>query len=211
MERTTTNPWISPNQLMHTLHALMTAYSMHQTERCHAPPSKSSPLPSMQCKGNEDFAKEYDEIKEEQDGTVQAAGYTQANNAIQISEALDDLANAAMSDRKTVEDFSKANKELAKANRQLTSQMEQISEKLASITKLIEAIPTTSNNMRGGRFTNQCWKPVEWDPRGYWWSYHYRVDKKHNNVTCSRKKDGHQDAETRSNTMGGSQAGRPNR
>eukprot|EP00957_Ditylum_brightwellii_P073931 5618018-Ditylum_brightwellii.AAC.1 len=50
---TTTNPWISPNQLMHTLHTLMTAYSMRQMERCHTPPSRSSPLPSMQYKGQD--------------------------------------------------------------------------------------------------------------------------------------------------------------
>eukprot|EP00957_Ditylum_brightwellii_P045999 3489515-Ditylum_brightwellii.AAC.2 len=48
-----------------------------------------------------DFVKEYDEIKEEQEVTVLAAGYTQANNTIQISKLLDNLANAAMSDRKT--------------------------------------------------------------------------------------------------------------
>eukprot|EP00957_Ditylum_brightwellii_P019959 1507039-Ditylum_brightwellii.AAC.1 len=81
-----------------------------------------------------DLAKEYDEIKEEQEVTAQAAGYTHASNAIQISEALDNLTNAAMSDRETVEDLSKAKKELAEANKQLTSQMEQINKKLASIT-----------------------------------------------------------------------------
>eukprot|EP00957_Ditylum_brightwellii_P010486 794884-Ditylum_brightwellii.AAC.1 len=102
-----------------------------------------------------DFAKEYDEIKKEQEVTAQAAGYTQANNAIEISKALDNLTNAAMSDRKTVEDLSKANKEMAETNKQLTTQMERINEKLASITKLIETIPTTSNNARGGRFTKQ--------------------------------------------------------
>eukprot|EP00957_Ditylum_brightwellii_P067844 5149759-Ditylum_brightwellii.AAC.1 len=32
------------------------------------------------------IAKEYDEIKEEQEVTAQAAGYTQANNAIKISK-----------------------------------------------------------------------------------------------------------------------------
>eukprot|EP00957_Ditylum_brightwellii_P089159 6789354-Ditylum_brightwellii.AAC.1 len=57
-----------------------------------------------------DFAKEYDEIKEEQEVTAQEAEYTQVNNAIQISEALDNLANAAMADRRTVEDLSRANK-----------------------------------------------------------------------------------------------------
>eukprot|EP00957_Ditylum_brightwellii_P068767 5220132-Ditylum_brightwellii.AAC.1 len=55
--------------------------------------------------------------------------------------------------------------------------MDQINEKLTSITKLIGALPTTSNNTRGGRFTNQQWKLVEWDPRGYCWSCGYRVDK----------------------------------
>eukprot|EP00957_Ditylum_brightwellii_P149251 11366493-Ditylum_brightwellii.AAC.2 len=95
-----------------------------------------------------------------------------------------------MSDRKAVEDLNKANKELSEANKQLTSQMEQIKKELASITKLIEAIPTTSNNTKGG-------------------SCSYCVDKKHNSVTCSRKKGRHPDTVTRSNTMGGSQANRP--
>eukprot|EP00957_Ditylum_brightwellii_P163250 12430652-Ditylum_brightwellii.AAC.1 len=74
-------------------------------------------------------------IKEEQEVTTQAEGYTQANNAIQISKALDNLENASMSDRKTVEDLCKANKEMAEANKQILTQMEQINEKLAAITK----------------------------------------------------------------------------
>eukprot|EP00957_Ditylum_brightwellii_P139266 10613944-Ditylum_brightwellii.AAC.1 len=97
-----------------------------------------------------DFVKECDKIKEEQKVTTQTAGYTQANNAIQISEALYNMANAAMVDRRTVEDLSRANKELAEANSQLTSQMEQINKKLDAITKLIQAIPTTGNNKKGG-------------------------------------------------------------
>eukprot|EP00957_Ditylum_brightwellii_P107519 8203294-Ditylum_brightwellii.AAC.1 len=81
-----------------------------------------------------------------------------------------------MADRRTVEDLSKANKELTEANRQLTSQVEQINEKLAVITKLIKAIPTTGNNKKGGRFTNQHLRPVDWDPHGYCWSCGYHVD-----------------------------------
>eukprot|EP00957_Ditylum_brightwellii_P182038 13868479-Ditylum_brightwellii.AAC.1 len=115
-----------------------------------------------------------------------------------------------MSDRKTVEDLSKANKEFAEANKLLTSQIKQINKKLASTAKYIEAAPTTSNNTRGGRITNQRWKPLEWDPHGYCWSCSYHVDKKHNSVTYSRKENMHQDTAKRSNTMGGSQAGRPN-
>eukprot|EP00957_Ditylum_brightwellii_P131152 10003218-Ditylum_brightwellii.AAC.1 len=68
-----------------------------------------------------DFAAEYDEIKEEQEVIAQAARYTQANNIIQISKALDNLANATMSNRKIVEDLRKANKGLAEANKQLTN------------------------------------------------------------------------------------------
>eukprot|EP00957_Ditylum_brightwellii_P179420 13668156-Ditylum_brightwellii.AAC.1 len=94
-----------------------------------------------------------------------------------------------MADRRTVEDLNRANEELAEANKQLTSQMDQINEKLDAITKLIKAIPTTDNNKKGG-------------------SCGYKVDKKHNSVTYPTKKDGHQDAATRSITMGGSQAGR---
>eukprot|EP00957_Ditylum_brightwellii_P151019 11499546-Ditylum_brightwellii.AAC.1 len=113
-----------------------------------------------------------------------------------------------MADRRTVEDLSRANKELAEANSQLTSQMEQINKKLDAITNLIQAIPTTGNNKRGGRFPNQHWQPVDWDPYGHCWSCGYKEDKKHNSVTCLTKKDGHQDAATRLNTMGGSQAGK---
>eukprot|EP00957_Ditylum_brightwellii_P099366 7569061-Ditylum_brightwellii.AAC.1 len=66
------------------------------------------------------FAMEYEEIKEDQEVTAQATGYTQASNAIEISDALDNLANAAMVDKRTIEDLSKANMELAEANKQLT-------------------------------------------------------------------------------------------
>eukprot|EP00957_Ditylum_brightwellii_P072078 5478762-Ditylum_brightwellii.AAC.1 len=107
-----------------------------------------------------------------------------------------------MADMRAVEDLSKANKELAEANKQLTSQIEQINEKLDVITKLLKAIPTTGNNNKGGRFTNNCWQPINWDPHDYCWSCGYKVDKKHNSVACLKKKDGHQDAATRSNTMG---------
>jgi hypothetical protein len=97
-----------------------------------------------------DFAKEYDEIKEEQGVTAQAAGYTQANNVVQISDALDNLANAALADRRTVEDLSMANKELAEANKQLTSQMEKINMKRDNMTRLIKAIPTSRFNAGDG-------------------------------------------------------------
>eukprot|EP00957_Ditylum_brightwellii_P066944 5081019-Ditylum_brightwellii.AAC.1 len=86
--------------------------------------------------------------------------------------------------------------------------MEKINEKLDAMTMLIKAIPTTGNNYRGGRATNNHWQTFELDPHRYCWSCGYNVDKKHNSVTCSKKKDGHQEAATRSNPMDGSQAGK---
>eukprot|EP00957_Ditylum_brightwellii_P032696 2478645-Ditylum_brightwellii.AAC.1 len=69
-----------------------------------------------------------------------------------------------MADRRTVEDLSKANKELAEANKQLTSQMEKINDKVDAMTRLIKAIPTTRNNYRGGRATNNSWQTFVADP-----------------------------------------------
>eukprot|EP00957_Ditylum_brightwellii_P012657 956656-Ditylum_brightwellii.AAC.1 len=89
--------------------------------------------------------------------------------------------------------------------------MEKINEKVEAITKLIKAIPTTGNNNKGGRFTNNHWQTINWDPHGYCWSCGYKVVKKHNSVTYLKKKDGHQDVATRSNTIGGSQNGRQQR
>eukprot|EP00957_Ditylum_brightwellii_P168514 12826983-Ditylum_brightwellii.AAC.1 len=86
--------------------------------------------------------------------------------------------------------------------------MEKINEKLDVITKLIKTIPTMDNNNRGSRLTNNSWQPFKFNPHGYCWSCSYRVDKKNNSVTCLKKKDGHQDAVTRSNIMGGSQTGK---
>eukprot|EP00957_Ditylum_brightwellii_P177989 13557358-Ditylum_brightwellii.AAC.1 len=97
--------------------------------------------------------------------------------------------------------------ELAEANKQLTNQMAQITKQFTAITKLIEALPKSTNSAKGARFSGYgSRKPIGWDPHRYCWSCGYRIDKKHNSVTCSSKKDGHQDAATRSNTMGGSQA-----
>eukprot|EP00957_Ditylum_brightwellii_P116465 8883743-Ditylum_brightwellii.AAC.1 len=45
---------------------------------------------------------------------------------------------------------------------------------------------------------------VDYDPRGYCWSCGFCVTKDHNSVMCPYKWEGHQEAATRSNTMGGS-------
>eukprot|EP00957_Ditylum_brightwellii_P003979 303229-Ditylum_brightwellii.AAC.1 len=91
----------------------------------HTPQSKSSPLSYMQCRKQDGFklasGHGKQKIQEEQEMTSQAAGCTQANKAVQISKTLDNLANAVMADKRTVEHRSKANKELVDANKELTS------------------------------------------------------------------------------------------
>eukprot|EP00957_Ditylum_brightwellii_P020796 1568232-Ditylum_brightwellii.AAC.1 len=86
--------------------------------------------------------------------------------------------------------------------------MEKINDKLDNMTRLIKAIPTTRNDYGGGRNTNNQWQRFVADPHDYCWSCGYNIDKRHNSVTCSKKKDGHQEAATRSNPMGGSQVGK---
>eukprot|EP00957_Ditylum_brightwellii_P080032 6086166-Ditylum_brightwellii.AAC.1 len=143
--------------------------------------------------------------KQEQEVTAQAAGYTQASNAIQISNALDNLANAKIADKRTVEDLSKASMKLVKANKQLTNQVAQITEQLSVIIKLIEVL-IKSTNVRGNGFGgNSARKKIDWDPHRYRWSCGFCLVKSHNSVACTSKKEGHQEVTTESNTMGGSQ------
>eukprot|EP00957_Ditylum_brightwellii_P139018 10595812-Ditylum_brightwellii.AAC.1 len=86
--------------------------------------------------------------------------------------------------------------------------MEKINDKFDAMTRLIKAIPTIRNNYGGGRATNNQWPRFVADPHCYCWSSGYIVDKRHNGVTRNKIKDGHQEAATRSNPMGGNQVGK---
>jgi hypothetical protein len=46
------------------------------------------------------------------------------------------------------------------------------------------------------------------DHGSYCWTHGHRVGPKHTSATCQSKAEGHQDAATRENTMGGSQVGK---
>eukprot|EP00957_Ditylum_brightwellii_P188427 14344117-Ditylum_brightwellii.AAC.1 len=48
------------------------------------------------------------------------------------------------------------------------------------------------------------WPKIQYDPHGYCWSCGFQVKKNYNSVTCPNKREGHQEAATRSNTMNGS-------
>ena len=47
------------------------------------------------------------------------------------------------------------------------------------------------------------------DHGGYCWTHGYLVPPNHTSLTCRKRKPGHQEAATRDNNMGGSQAGKP--
>ena len=71
--------------------------------------------------------------------------------------------------------------------------------KLAELTALVEKLTAEKNKPREARGPRK--KP---DPNGYCWTHGYIVAHGHNSRTCNAKQEGHQDAATRSNTMGGS-------
>jgi len=51
-------------------------------------------------------------------------------------------------------------------------------------------------------------KPDNRPNTSYCWTHGYRVAPNHNSSTCRSKAEGHKDEATRSNTMGGSTAGK---
>jgi hypothetical protein len=55
-------------------------------------------------------------------------------------------------------------------------------------------------------------EPKPWvskDTRSYCHTHGYKVNKKHNSLTCRTKAPGHKDEATRENNMGGNQNGKP--
>jgi hypothetical protein len=130
----------------------------------------------------------------EQQGTTQAAGYHGANlmidqeNYMHTAEALVNLAMAAMSDHQAFHVSVKANAAQTTTIESLTDEVKKLQEDLAKLKqkKKPDQCPNTSD----------CW------------TYGYHIMPNHNSSTCGSKAEGHKDAATHSNTMGGSTAGK---
>jgi hypothetical protein len=76
----------------------------------------------------------------------------------------------------------------------------------AANKKLSEAlvkVPTTTPSTPGTPRAPNKGKPF---PGNYCWFHGHRISQLHTSATCGNKAEGHKDAATASNTMGGSEA-----
>jgi predicted RNase H-like nuclease (RuvC/YqgF family) len=106
------------------------------------------------------------------------------------------LATATASDRGTVATLTTTNAKLA--NRLEAAH--------ALIAQLKNEIATLKNKIKPAWQGQRPVKTTNND--SYCWSYGYQVAKSHTSATCNMKHSGHQDAATKTDTMGGVQWGK---
>jgi predicted RNase H-like nuclease (RuvC/YqgF family) len=114
----------------------------------------------------------------------------------ETAEAIAQLATATASVCSTVATLTTTNAKLA-------SQLEAAN---ALIAQLKNEIATLKNKLKPAW---QGQRPVRTTNNdSYCWSHGYQVAKSHTSATCNMKKSRHQDAASKSNTMGGVQWGK---
>jgi hypothetical protein len=137
--------------------------------------------------------------------TAQKSGFHSANMMIEQGreetmqdtiDAIAQLATATASDRGTIATLTTTNAKLATQLEAAQAQIAQLRNEIAALKNKIKPawqgqrpIKTTNND-------SHCW------------SHGYQVAKSHTSATCNMKKSGHQDAENKSNPMGGVQWGK---
>jgi uncharacterized protein YlxW (UPF0749 family) len=111
-------------------------------------------------------------------------------------DAVAQLATATASDRGKVASLTTTNARLAAQLEAAHAQIAQLKNEIATLNNKIKPawqgkrpIKTTNND-------------------SYCWSHGYQVVKLRTSATCNMKKNGHQDAANKSNTMGGVQWGK---
>jgi hypothetical protein len=161
------------------------------------------------------FANEYNDLKEQQKLNSNQNNFHGANNAIDLTTAIDSLAMAATSDRDVMTQLTETNKQLVRTNQQLTDQLTRALAELAQHKTPMPykpkpnptVKPPTPHNGTRPPFDHAAWL-LSLDPQGYCWSHGYKVTTGHNSHNCKGKLPGHQDAATRINPMGGSEKGK---
>jgi hypothetical protein len=137
--------------------------------------------------------------------TAQQSGFHSANMMIEHGrddsmqetvEGIAQLATATASDRGTVATLTTTNAKLAN----------QIEAAHALIVQLKNEIATLKNKTKPARQGQRPAKTTNND--SYCWSHGYQVAKLHTSATCNMKKNGHQDAATKIDTIGGVQWGK---
>jgi hypothetical protein len=137
--------------------------------------------------------------------TAQQSGFHSANMMIEqgrddsiqeIVDAIAQVATATASDRGTVATLKTTNAKLAN----------QLEAAHALIAQLKHEIATLKNKIKPAWQGQRPAKTTNND--SYCWSHGYQVAKSHTSATCNMKKNGHQDAATKIDTMGGVQRGK---
>ena len=175
------------------------------------------------------FAEEYHDLKEQQKAnTLQSNfhGANSANSVLDISNALDNLAFAATTDRDIVAQLTTSNQKLVEMNTTLNAQLKQLMETNNNLIKKLGSSNDTATkpsalkvsysdvvtpkkpDLRNAPFDMAKWV-AGLDPNGYCWSHGYRVQVGHNSKDCHGKLGGHKEEATRTNIMGGSKKGKP--
>jgi hypothetical protein len=198
----------TPDQILQTAyHAIST--SGHYNDSCKEW-RKKAPIDKTWQNFKRFFAAEYHDLKEQQKVNTSQSNFHGANAATDISNALDNLALAATTDREIVAQLTHANQQLTTTNALLT---EQLSKSIATIAQLAKKLETGTNtpntNTNNGR---QRMSRAEWeanlDPNRYCWSHGYRVQQGHTSANCGGKLPGHQNSATRNDIKGGSTKGK---
>jgi phage shock protein A len=111
-------------------------------------------------------------------------------------EAIAQLATTMASDRSTVATLTTTNAKLANQLEAAHALIAQLKNDIATLKKKIKPAWKVQ---RPAKTTNN---------NSYCWSHGYRVAKSHTSATCNMKKNGHQDAATKIDTMSGVQWGK---
>jgi uncharacterized coiled-coil protein SlyX len=121
----------------------------------------------------------------------------------ELSEAFDNLAMAAATDKSTVDALTQ---QLAA----MQAEVSRLNEDNRRLSKIMESMC----GQTGGTAQPPPSQPADrkkaiLDPKGYCWTHGYRVSIGHSGTTCTKQAEGHVAAATRANTMGGSTNGKP--
>ena len=144
----------------------------------------------------------------------------------EYQEALINLASSAAADRelltKLTTSVTAINQHINKLNHQPTQPPPLVqtdndttttSTALSSVTTSLNELQQQLNDLKKENASlrnNRPRRPQSRRDNGnYCWTHGYCVGSKHNSETCQNKAPGHQDRATRDNTMGGSQANKP--
>jgi hypothetical protein len=140
------------------------------------------------------FDTEYHNLKEQQRINGNQTNFHGANAALNISQALDNLAFTATTDKDIVIQLTNTYKELTANIKTLTAQLQKALDTNALLAqKLGNPTTKTPDERKGGR---QRLTQAEWeanlDPKGYYWTHGFRVQHGYNSQNYGGKKEGHQ-------------------